>query len=70
MDGIDLARQYFQYMRFDKARCSYLLDCLQQYHKEYDEKRKIYKEHPEHDWSSHGADAFRYMAVNIDTLLK
>lgn len=70
MDGIDLARQYFQYMWFDKNRCSYLLDCLQQYHKEYDEKRKIYKEHPEHDWSSHGADAFRYMAVNIDTLLK
>jgi len=70
MDGIDLARQYFQYMWFDKNNCSYLLDCLGQYHKEYDEKRKIYKEHPEHDWSSHAADAFRYMAVNVDWLLK
>lgn len=69
MDGIDLARQYFQYMYFDK-KAQYLIDCLWQYHKEYDEKRKIYKESPDHDWSSHWADAFRYLAVNADQLLK
>lgn len=66
MDWIDLARKYFNHMYFDKGRTEYLIDCLGQYHKEYDEKRKIYKDHPEHDWSSHGADAFRYLAVNCE----
>jgi hypothetical protein len=32
---------------------------LKHYHKDYDEKRRKFKDTPEHDWSSHGADAFR-----------
>jgi hypothetical protein len=39
------------------------LDILRNYHKEYDEKNKTYKDRPCHDWSSHGADAFRTLAV-------
>ena len=32
---------------------------LRQYCKEYDEDNKVFKDKPRHDWSSHGADAFR-----------
>ena len=30
--------------------------------KEWDEKNQTYAERPKHDWASHGADAFRYLA--------
>ena len=62
-DGIQAVRSIFSRCYFDKAKCERGLDCLRQYHKEYDETRKIYKDHAEHDWSSHGSDAFRYFAV-------
>lgn len=40
----------------------YLLNCLSSYHKKYDEKRKVFHSHPDHDWSSHCSDAVRMMA--------
>ena len=42
------------------------LDCLRNYRREYDEKRKVFYDRPLHDWSSHGADAFRYLAIGLD----
>ena len=38
---------------------------LKQYRKEYDEKRQVFKNQPLHDFSSHCADAWRYLAINI-----
>ena len=32
---------------------------LQNYKRDYDENRKCFKDTPLHDWTSHGADAFR-----------
>ncbi len=40
-------------------------EALRQYHRNYDEKRKVFMNEPEHDWSSHTADAFRYAAVSM-----
>lgn len=34
-------------------------DALKQYRKEWDEDRQKFKDTPYHDWTSHGADAFR-----------
>ncbi len=39
---------------------------LKNYHKEFDQKRQVFKDKPAHDWSSHTADAFRYLAVNYN----
>lgn len=47
----------------DKEHCQRLIDCLENYHKAYKDKLETFAESPEHDWSSHGADAFRYLAV-------
>ena len=64
-DGINAARTIFNRCWFDKEKTKQGVNCLVNYHKEYDEKRKEYKNIPYHDWSSHGADAFRYLAVQF-----
>ena len=39
------------------------VEALRAYHREWDDERKCFRESPVHDWSSHTADAARYMAV-------
>lgn len=62
-DGIHAVRQIFNRCWFDETKCKQGLNALGSYHKEYDEKRREYKNSPFHDWSSHGADSFRYFAT-------
>ena len=62
LDGINSARAILPYCWFDKEKTERWWKCLKNYHKELDEKRQSFK-WPEHDWSSHWADAFRYLAV-------
>lgn len=64
-EGIASVRLILSRCNFDETKCSKGLDALRNYHKEYDEKRKCYKNHPEHDWSSNGSDSFRYLATAI-----
>lgn len=42
------------------------LNAIRNYRKEFDEKRQVFYDKPLHDWSSHFADAMRYLAVGID----
>lgn len=63
MDGIEAARRILPRCYFDADRCADGLRALSYYRCEYDEDKRIYKDRPLHDWSSHGADAWRYMAV-------
>ena len=66
MDGIDAARLMFGKCWFDKKRCAAGINALKNYRKQWDEKRKTYGNHPYHDWSSNGSDAFRMLAVSLD----
>ncbi len=45
-----------------KARMQRALDALRQYRREWDEKLQKFKDAPLHDWTSHTADALRYLA--------
>lgn len=63
MDGINAARVSFGSFWFDGARTKPGIEALRQYRAEYDEKTKAFKNNPRHDWTSHAADAFRYMAM-------
>lgn len=63
-DGIESVRNILGRCWFDETKCERGLDALRSYHKEYDEARQDFRKKPEHDWSSHGADAFRYLAVS------
>jgi len=62
-DGIDVARGVVKRAWFDRDKCKAGLDCLWAYQREFDENSQSFKERPRHDWTSHGADAFRYAAV-------
>ncbi|MBP7118466.1 hypothetical protein KBA63_00100 [Candidatus Woesebacteria bacterium] len=61
--GIQLVRKYFPNFWMDKVRCKQLERILENYHHEWDKVKKVFKDQPLHDWSSHGADAMRYMAI-------
>jgi hypothetical protein len=65
-DGIDTLRQRLQTITFDAVNCERVRKALKNYHKEYDEKNKVYRNNPKHDWSSHPADMMRYWAVTPD----
>lgn len=62
-DGIQAVRNILPMCWFDKKKTEQGRAALQDYHKEYDELRKEYKNRPYHDWTSHGADSFRMFAV-------
>jgi phage terminase large subunit len=63
MDGIAAARKTLAFCWFDAERTEYGLDALRQYHSEYDEEDLVFDDKPYHDWSSHAADGFRYLAI-------
>lgn len=67
-NGIDAGRTLFQKLWVDKDKCREWLNLIPQYTKEYDEDKKIFKDRPFHDWTSHGADEYRYAAVVIDEM--
>lgn len=62
-DGIDAVRAIFTRCWFDAEKCKLGLSALKKYRKERDEKRSVWKNIPEHNWASHGADGFRTLAV-------
>lgn len=63
MDGIGAVRETLARVRFDRERCADGIEALKQYRADYDEERKVLKPTPRHDWTSHAADAFRYLAM-------
>ena len=64
-DGINATRRLLDTCWLDRKRCSRGLDCLRAYRREWDEKGKVWKPKPYHDWASHGADALRTFAVGF-----
>ena len=62
-DGINAARLTLPRCLFDRTKCAQGLEALRQYRTEFDEKTRAFKDNPRHDWSSHTADAFRYLAM-------
>lgn len=62
-DGINAARMLIPKCKFDMNKCSDGIYCLKQYRREFDEGRNVFKLKPVHDDTSHGADAFRYLAL-------
>jgi hypothetical protein len=62
-EGIDALRMRFSTLWFDRDKTALLIRRLKRYHKEWDEKRGVFKNKPYHDDNSHGADMMRYWAV-------
>ena len=73
-DGINAGRTVFNRCWFDRKKCDRGINALKNYKKDWDEKNKVFRNNPKHDWASHGADAFRTFAVgfkeNINRVLQ
>jgi phage terminase large subunit len=63
MDGINALRVLFPRVWIDAEKCAAGIEALRQYRADYDDKKRTYKDAPRHDWTSHAADAARYMAM-------
>jgi hypothetical protein len=61
-DGIQASRLALTRAWFDH-KCEDGIECLRQYQREYDEDKKVFRDKPRHDWTSHGADAWRYLSI-------
>lgn len=64
-DGINAARMFMGKCYFDSVKCEAGLDALQNYRWDFNTRLDEYKNSPVHDWASHSADAFRYLAVGL-----
>lgn len=61
-DGIQAVRLALTRSWFD-FKCDEGIECLKQYQREYDDDKKMFRDKPRHDWTSHGADSFRMLAI-------
>jgi phage terminase large subunit len=65
--GIKMARQSFHQVFFDKTSTGRLIECLKRYRRQINQATNE-PGAPLHDEYSHGADCFRYMAINADRM--
>jgi hypothetical protein len=67
-EGIHAVRMALPTCWFDSAKCASGIEALRQYRHEWDDERKTFRGSPLHDWTSHAADSFRYMAVSLNMI--
>lgn len=65
-DGINAARVMLPKCWIDKTKCERGIEAMRLYRSEYDDKLKALRPRPVHDWTSHAADSFRYLAMTLD----
>ena len=68
-DRINAARRVIPRCSFDPTACSRGLEALRAWAFKWDEEKKILSAEPNHDWASHGSDAFSYGAQVIRELM-
>ena len=61
-DGIQATRFALTRTWFDN-RCEEGIECLRQYQREWNDDKKCFNDRPKHDFTSHSADAFRYLSI-------
>jgi len=63
IDGIEAVRGLLQRCRFHVEQCADGIEALRQYRADWEDKKGVLRLRPLHDWTSHAADALRYLAV-------
>lgn len=61
--GIEASRAFLPSVWIDEERCNRLIECLDNYRKEWDEKLSTWKDKARHDEFSHGYKSFETAAV-------
>lgn len=67
-DGIHSVKMILERCYINIDNCSKLINALRHYHRKYNDKDRVYKISVNHDWSSHGADALRTLAIGLQEI--
>jgi hypothetical protein len=67
-DGVAATRKLLPYCYWNLPLCSGGVEAMKSYRREWDDKLGCYRDKPVHDWSSHIADAHRYLGVVFGNL--
>jgi hypothetical protein len=62
-DGIQAVRSFLSTCWFDEKKTDRGVEALKQYRRSYDERQRTWRARPEHDWTSHASDSFRYLSI-------
>src|SRR6476660_5991775 len=65
-DVINAVRMFMPKCWFDEHKCARGIDALKLYRADYDPALQALRPQPVHDWTSHAADSFRYLAMTLD----
>lgn len=63
LDGVDASRSFLAQVYIDEERCSRLIECCDNFRKEWDEKLSVWKDKARHDEFSHGYKSLETYAV-------
>jgi hypothetical protein len=63
-DGIQAVRAMMPRVYFDREGAGDAVELLRMYQREWDDEKKIFKDNPRHDFTSHAADSFRMLAIS------
>lgn len=64
-DGINAVRQLLPFVVFHARTEEGGVTALEQYRREWDDDKKAFRASAIHDWTSHPADSFRYLALAV-----
>jgi len=67
-EGIQAVRSILPNCTFNVVHCKRGIQCLDFYRKKWNDILKVYYDEPLHDQYSHGADAFRMLAIGVKSL--
>lgn len=62
-EQIQAGRATLKQSWIDSTHCEKGIEALRHYHREWDDEKKVFKDSPEHDWSSHPSDAWLSLSV-------
>lgn len=68
-EGIDAGRNLLNRCWFDEGKCTQGIHALESYRKEWNDRHGCWSSQPLHNFASHGADAFRMLAVGLGQLV-
>ncbi len=67
--AIEGIRQTLYITTFNEENTQRLIDCISNFEKEFDVKMNKFKDHPKHDWSSHGVKSYQTLVLAIESEL-
>lgn len=64
-DQIENTLTHFPKVWIDEVKCKALIDALENYYREWDEQKQVYKRIPVHNWASNYASAFMGLFLGL-----